>query len=66
MDKRSIMNQLFSMIDVNIYELDREKIFGIGVAMNGMVDSENGISIFSPHYDWDNFELAKKIEEKYK
>jgi N-acetylglucosamine repressor len=66
MDKRSIMNQLFSMIDVNIYGLDREKVFGIGVAMNGMVDSENGISIFSPHYDWDNFELAKKIEEKYK
>lgn len=65
MDRKSIMSQLFSMIDDVISEVDRKKVFGIGVAMNGMVDSENGVSIFSPHYDWDNFKLGKEIEEKY-
>jgi N-acetylglucosamine repressor len=66
MDQKNIMKQLFSMIDETISEVDRDKVFGIGVAMNGMVDSENGISIFSPHYDWDNFDLGKVIEEKYR
>ncbi|WP_319369967.1 ROK family transcriptional regulator [uncultured Ilyobacter sp.] len=65
MDKKKIMDQLFSMIETTILGVDREKIFGIGVAMNGMVDSENGISIFSPHYDWDNFHIGKEIELKY-
>uniref|UniRef100_UPI0035614C1E ROK family transcriptional regulator n=1 Tax=Ilyobacter sp. TaxID=3100343 RepID=UPI0035614C1E len=66
MDKKNIMKQLFSIIDDTISEVDRDKVFGIGVAMNGMVDSENGISIFSPHYDWDNFDLGKVIEKKYR
>lgn len=38
----------------------------ISVVMNGMVDSENGISIFSPHYNWKNINLKKRFEDKFK
>lgn len=37
----------------------------ISVVMNGMVDSENGISIFSPHYNWKNINLKKILTEKF-
>ena len=38
----------------------------ISVVMNGMVDSENGISIFSPHYNWKNINLKRRLEGKFK
>jgi N-acetylglucosamine repressor len=34
--------------------------------MNGMVDPIEGVSIFSPHYNWHNFYLKKELEKKYK
>lgn len=63
--RKNIMAQLFTMIDFTIKDLESEKIFGIGVAMNGMVDSDRGVSIFSPHYDWHNFPVGEEIEKKY-
>jgi N-acetylglucosamine repressor len=38
----------------------------ISVVMNGMVDSENGISIFSPHYNWKNINLKKRFENRFR
>lgn len=38
----------------------------ISVVMNGMVDSENGISIFSPHYNWKNINLKKRFEDRFR
>ena len=64
--KNEILMQLHSMLDAMISKLPNEKIFGIGVAMNGMVDPVEGISIFSPHYNWQNFSLKKELEKKYK
>lgn len=47
-------------------ELRSEEITIISIIMNGMVDSEAGISIFSPHYNWKNIKLKKLLEEKFK
>lgn len=44
----------------------RKDVSIISVVINGMVDSENGISIFSPHYNWKNINLKKRFEEKFK
>lgn len=38
----------------------------ISVVMNGMVDSENGVSIFSPHYNWKNINLKKRFENRFR
>ncbi|TDT69725.1 N-acetylglucosamine repressor [Hypnocyclicus thermotrophus] len=43
-----------------------EEIFGIGIAMNGIVDISKGISVFSPHYEWKNIELEKILEKELK
>lgn len=45
---------------------ERDDIKIISVVVNGMVDSENGISIFSPHYNWKNINLKKRFTEKFK
>lgn len=39
------------------------KILGIGIAVNGLVDSKNGISIYSPHYKWTNFDIKTYFEK---
>lgn len=43
-----------------------EKVIGIGVGMNGIVDSQRGISIYSAPYGWNNVEIKKELEREYK
>ncbi|WP_291259679.1 ROK family transcriptional regulator [Fusobacterium sp.] len=37
----------------------------ISVVMNGLVDSEKGISIFSPHYNTKNIPIVERFEKKF-
>ncbi len=61
-ENRNIRKLCFEMIDSSI---SKEKIIRIGVAMNGIVDVPNGISIYSAPYDWNNVNIKKELEEKY-
>lgn len=45
--------------------IQNEKVIGIGVGMNGIVDSQNGISIYSAPYGWNNIEIKSEFEKKY-
>lgn len=59
-------NNIFKAIEVLIKrELRNEEIAIISVIINGMVDSEAGISIFSPHYNWKNIKLKELLEKKF-
>lgn len=41
-------------------------IIGLGVAMQGAVDTEKGISIFSPHFpNWENVPLKDILEKEF-
>ncbi|MFW5787818.1 MAG: ROK family protein, partial [Halanaerobiales bacterium] len=65
--KKEVVEKLFSMIDY-IFELNknyRQKLMGIGLALHGMVDVEEGKSIFAPYYDWHNLEIKEIFQEKY-
>lgn len=42
------------------------EVLGIGVAVNGLVDSINGISLYSPHYRWINKELKNHLQDIFK
>lgn len=64
-DKEHILNNLFTLISNLVDRVNKEKILGIGIALNGMVDYVNGISIFSPHYKWRNFDLREIVEKKF-
>lgn len=62
--KNKIIDDIFAMIERAI-EASRVKVLGIGIAVNGLVDTKSGISVYSPHYKWNNVNLVKILEEKF-
>ncbi|MBV9789016.1 MAG: ROK family transcriptional regulator [Chloroflexi bacterium] len=42
-------------------QIARGRLLGIGIGVNGIVDSAKGISHFAPHYGWRNVPLADPI-----
>lgn len=42
-----------------------ESILGIGVGMHGLVDSEQGVSIFAPHLNFRNIPIKEYLEQKF-
>ena len=48
-------------------ELTKNKdIEVISVVMNGLVDSERGVSIFSPHYNTKNISIVERFQKKFR
>ncbi|AVQ16710.1 ROK family protein [Fusobacterium gonidiaformans 3-1-5R] len=54
---------LFQIIDKKLNKW--KEIRQISVIISGLVNSEKGVSIFSPHYQWRNIEIKKILEERY-
>ena len=44
---------------------DSTKIIGIGLGIHGLVDPEKGLSIFTPHFNWDKINIKKVIAKKF-
>ena len=69
--KKRLLEKEHNILELTEKLIEREikknrDISIISVVMNGMVDSENGISIFSPHYNWKNINLKRRLEGKFK
>src|SRR5699024_3844641 len=44
---------------------EQEKIIGIGIAMHGVVDVENGISLFAPNLKLNNIPIKEELEKEF-
>lgn len=69
--KKRLLEKEHNILELTEKLIEREikknsDISIISVVMNGMVDSENGISIFSPHYNWKNINLKKRFENRFR
>lgn len=69
--KKRLLEKEHNILELTEKLIEREikknsDISIISVVMNGMVDSENGISIFSPHYNWKNINLKKRFEDRFR
>lgn len=42
--------------------LSAEDISGIGIGVPGMIDSENGTVVYSNNLEWENFSIAKELQ----
>lgn len=62
--KGKLISIILKMIE-RALEISKVEVFGIGIAINGLVDSKNGISIYSPHYKWFNVNLVEIIQEEF-
>ena len=45
--------------------IEKDLILGIGIAMHGLVDTEQGLAIFSPHLHLENVPLKECIEKEF-
>lgn len=62
-----IMETLFSLLDEILHEVFPHKhIIGIGLAVQGFVDIENGLSTYFPHVQhWKDVPLRRILEQRY-
>jgi len=61
-----ILGQVSRVINnvINQSRVDRNKIFGLGIAVAGQVEKDEGVIIFSPHFNWHNVHIASLIKDK--
>lgn len=65
-DKKSLLDKIIEFIENSLKLADKKNIIGIGIAMQGLVDTKNGISISIPHCkDWENVPLCDILKEKF-
>jgi N-acetylglucosamine repressor len=48
-----------------VAQIDRTRLLGIGVGVNGIVDAEAGISRTAPHFGWHDVPLAAPLAEHF-
>lgn len=41
-----------------------ERIFGVGIGMHGLVDPEKGISLYAPHFGWEDIPFKVRLSER--
>ena len=67
-NKEFVFTHLINLINevIEISEVNRDKVVGIGVAMHGVVNPMLGISQYAPYYKWENVNIKLILEEKFK
>ena len=65
-DVENVIGQVVHLVDETIseYGVDRDKIVGLGLAVAGQVEKNEGLIIFSPHFNWHNVRIAELLEGK--
>ena len=64
-NKDTILDESYKLIDRVLSKAGDKNVLGIGVALNGLVDSKEGVSLFSPHYRWRDVPLRAILKERY-
>ncbi|WP_173915558.1 ROK family transcriptional regulator [Halobacillus sp. Marseille-Q1614] len=57
--------ELMKRAIVNLMDVDKEKIIGIGVGMHGVVDVANGVSLFAPNLQLRDIPIQQTLEEAF-
>lgn len=65
-EKETVLQTLFALLDEIFAQYPREKIHGIGFAVQGVVDAANGISVrIDKIQNWKDVQLQEIMEERY-
>lgn len=64
--KDALIGCIYSLLDRIVTELGNRHLLCIGIAMQGVVNAESGISVRIPgRGDWENVPLAKMVSDRY-
>jgi len=63
-----ILQKVIDGIDdvLNVTDIDKDKIIGIGVGLHGLVDTTLGESVFAPAFHWHHLAIKDLLYERYK
>ncbi len=65
-DRASLLSEIISFIKKALCAAEDKTVLGIGIAMQGPVDAQSGISVNLPHVrDWENVPLAEMIKTEF-
>ncbi len=62
---KSKVLSLIKLLLSNTLNQTEKEVLGVGIAVNGLVDAQKGVSVYSPHYNWSNIDLKKFIKEEF-
>lgn len=63
--KETLLENAIKLIE-KAKNASKSQILGVGIAVNGLVDSKTGFSLYSPHYKWFNVDLVSIISNAVK
>lgn len=65
-NSEELLQAILDFTKILVDEFQEKKLMAIGVAMQGIVDTENGISIKFPHcLDWENVPIKEILENEF-
>jgi N-acetylglucosamine repressor len=66
-DRNYILGELTAMLDQAFQSLKAKKVIVIGIAAQGVVDPEAGVSVFAPHFTgWENVDICGMLNKRYR
>lgn len=63
--KDGILQESYEVIDSIFKRAGDIRVMGMGISLNGLVDSGRGVSLFSPHYRWRDVPLMEILKKRY-
>ena len=65
-NKEELLQAILELTRQAVDEYKEKKILAIGVAMQGILDAENGVSVKFPHcHDWKNVPIKEILEQEF-
>ncbi len=46
--------------------IEKERVYGLGVGVHGVVDPERGYSLFAPHFRWRDLPVRERLEAEFR
>ncbi|ACL70814.1 ROK family transcriptional regulator [Halothermothrix orenii] len=50
--------------EVTGYVENPDKVFGLGIGIHGLVDPDEGVSLYAPHFGWENIKIGKLLKQE--
>lgn len=66
--KETVLNKVISLVNelTGLSGIQKERIFGIGMSISGIINSYEGVSVFCPNIPgWENYPVKKIMEKEF-
>lgn len=59
------IDSTLEIIDIFSHKVDHpERIYGVGIGVHGLVNPEKGVSLFAPHFKWEDVPIKEYLRKR--